>query len=70
MNNWTKDIPTVPGYYWARGKGCDPVMVELFAFVSDKTPDVVHFFNTDASVPLCEWGVGMEFYGPILPPNV
>ena len=65
MFSWTEDVPTVPGWYWHKGRATQPELVQVSWY--DKTNGIccVHdMFSTWT----CE-EIGGQWAGPVTPPQ-
>lgn len=70
QSNWTKELPTVAGYYWVKHPDLTAMCCPMLVVIEDPNDDI-----PSGDKLLCEplnlWVVdmdGYEWYGPLHPP--
>ena len=61
--HWTKEKPTVPGWYWRRYNSSGVLIIEIVKIVSSGSKLVVRDFGGVIDFLLGEWA------GPLVPPE-
>ena len=61
--NWTKELPTEPGWYWCKQNGTTK-MGELLSL-----GNILYFGRSVSSAHVISTFTGCEWCGPILPPK-